>query len=1144
MAAPRATKVLIQTPEGGLTQSYFLTTGLLAHSLQLLAGAAVVGASVSINGGAPKTDPDLWRLEGSQLLVPDPVARPEGLALAMGDNLVQIRGVLATGELGPTAQATLRRVSSEGLGGTLPPPSGLYVVRHTTSVEVVAEAPDDPDLTGIRFWVSRGPGGQGSGWRLLSQTLVIPQLEQESDSEAGAVTAGLGDKVGTVRILVALDPDEGAPGNPEEVGRVRITGGADYRVRSSVLGRRSALIARHTHDRTEGGSIEAALGPLMPDDPLYYAATAIYNDVGTERESPLSAEVVGAPLTPGPAGGGSLAEPSRDQVRAEAAAAVLVRRRDLDVKPGSFWSDVFLDPLSVEADRVRFILDFVHRARSPRALLEIDDPGMLGESVSVADSPYKQALRVALQLRSNSDVQQVIDRAFEMLASNVGISRSPGRRAIGLATVYTTAFPVDAVEVGVGARITLGGQGYHAIEGGSIPPGGTGSSYDPLRGRWAVQVQIEADSPGTQGNLTAGQRGSISGYPSSVQVTNESDILGGDKPWSNLELTEQVERALASVDSGTERGLETIAVRSPGVVEVRTIAAGNPLLRRGPGTVDVWVRGSMPARLEETAVFLSASRLGGSAVLIGDPRDLRFQILDPELTEKTPLLALVDIPERGFGLLNQTRGYRFNLSGAAVTGPNTFALSPRVNDPADIGPGDSFSVDYRLRVGSSYVPKRQPLISVASVVGEVSGAVSPDRYILSQAADPLQAGRSVRAGDAVVILPAPEGSGEIVPAIDLVSVQSERHVVLEGPEYLARLGVDPVTVVLRDGNGVAFVGPLDPRPAGEDPDWDFILPANPQYNPVGLRFRPGGPIRPGDTIYADYGHDENFEVRYVAEGIIAAVQNRVDARRHGDADPLVKIAVPVRVDLAATIVLARDPARPTQVARVDAAVRQALDRLFGASRLQQDMWQSDVVGAIEGVAGVLHVVLPLRAMGRANGSQVLGEASDVGEADLIEVEAWRRGSVRCYLMRNPLLWPTSSGGGPPTSFRGVRLRNRQLLLLDDPPGIDGLPLAATPYQCHIVGNGGMLIPGISDEESLRDMLPVGASRRVQVDLRRQTTRNRLLISLPTDDKGTGPVEVSYLVAGSPATASDVACNPFEHLVLGAVQVEYEQESAS
>lgn len=1139
----RATEVLIHTPEGTLTQAYFLTTGLPSQSLLLEAGAAVVGAAVSVNGGPYRTDPDLWRLDGSTLQVPDPVARPEGLSLAAGDNVVQIRGVLATGELGPTATATLRRVAAEGMGGALPPPTALRVVRHTTAAEIVAEAPDDPNLTGIRFWVATGPGGTGSGWRLLTQNPVIPQPEQAEEVEVGSATAALGNQVGTVRLLVALDPPSGPAGEPFEAGRVRITGGADYLVRSGVVQRRSAMIARYSHDRTEGGSIEAALGPLLPSDPLWYATTALFRDAndGAQRESPFSAEVVGAPLTPGPAGAMALSEPSRDKVRAEAAAAVLGRRRDLDVKPGSFWSDAFLDPLSVEADRIRFILDFVHRARAPRALLEIDDPGLLGQSIAVSDSPYKQALRIALQLRSDADVQQVIDRAFEMLASNVGLSRSPGRRAVGPVVVFTQTLPTQAIDVGVGARITLGGQSYHAVEPGSIPPGGTGTSYDPRLGRWSVQIQVEADQPGTAGNLSAGQKGTIAGYPSSVQVENASDILGGDDPWSNLELTEQTERALASVDSGSERGLETLAVRAAGVVEVRTVAAGNPLLRRGPGTVDVWVRGSLPAQMEETAVFTTASRLGGQAALIGDPRDLRFQILDPDLGAKTPLLALVDIPDRGFGARNQTRGYAFNLAGALVTGPSTFSLDRTVNDPADIAPGDAISVDYRLRTSSRYVPRRQPVLAVTSVVGEVSGAVEAGQYELDTSADPLQIGRSVRAANAVVIRPPADGA-EIVPAAELVPVQGERHLVLEGPEYLARLGADPVTVVVRSASGTAFVGPLDPRARGTQPDWDFILPADSQRDPVGIEFRQDGPIRPGDTVFFDYGHDENFTVQYTAEGIVGAVQDAVDARRHGDADPLVKIAEPVPVDIAATVVLQRDPARPVQVARVDAAARQALDRLFSGSKLQQDRWQSDVVGALEGIPGVRHVLLPLRAMGRADGSQVLGETRMLGSGDLIEVAAWRRGSVATYLTREPLQWPTSDGGGPPTLFRGVRLGSQQLALLDDPPGIDGLPLAAAAYQAHIIGRGGALIPGISDDLTVRTQLPAGAARADVVALRRQLTWNRVLLTLPIDAAASGALEVSYVVSGSPTTASDVPCGPFEHLVLGAVQIEYGQEN--
>lgn len=1140
----RATEVLIQTPEGTLTQTYFLTTGLASQALRLEAGSAVVGAAVSVNGGPFRTDPDLWRLDGTALQVPDPVARPEGLSLAGGDNVVLVRGVLATGELGPAASATLRRVAAEGLGGALPPPTALRVVRHTTSAEVVAEAPDDPNVTGIRFWASTGPGGTGSGWRLLTPQPVTPQPEQAEEVEVGSATAALGNQVGTVRLLVALDPPAGPAGAPYESGQVPITGGADYIVRSTVVQRRAAMVARFSHDRTEGGSIEAALGPLLPSDPLWYATTALYRDAndGAQRESPMSAEVVGAPLVPGPAGALALSQPVREQVRAEAAAVVLGRRRDLDVKPGSFWSDTFLDPLSVEADRVRFILDFVHRARSPRALLEIDDPGLLGQSIAVSDSVYKQALRVALHLRSDADVQQVIDRAFEMLASNVGISRSPGRRAVGPLVVFTQSLPNQAVDVGVGARVSLGGNGYHVVEPGSIPPGGTGAAYDPRRGRWSVQVQVEADQPGRASNLPAGQKGSLAGYPSSVQVENESDLIGGDDPWSNLELTEQTERALASVDSGSERGMETIAVRAAGVLEVRSVAAGNPLLRRGPGTLDLWVRGSLPATLEETAVFATRSRLGGAAVPVGDPRDLRFQVLDPELTAKTPLLALVDDPARGFGARNQTRGYAFNLAGALVTGPNTFALSKSVNDAADIGPGDAISVDYRLRAGSRYVPRRQPVLRVTSVLGEVSGAVDPGQYVLDASADPLQEGRSVRANNAVVLLPPADGA-DPVPSVPLVPTLRERHLILSGPEYLGRLGADPVTVVVRSASGAAFVGPLDPRAPDQDPDWDFILPADPQRDPLGLLFRSGGPIRPGDVVYVDYGHDENFSVQYLAEGIVGTIQDAADARRHGDATPLAKAAQPVPVDLAMTVVLQRDPARPVQVARVDAALRQALDRLFSGSKLQQDCWQSDVISAVEGIPGVRHLLLPLRAMGRADGAQVLGEVHPLTSLDLQEVAAWRRGPVAVFLVRDPIAWPTSEGGGPPTSFRGIRLGSTQLALLDDPPGPDGLPLGAAPYQAHFIGSGGALIPGVSDDETVASLLPPSSPRADLIALRRDATRNRVLLALPADGAVLGDLEVSYVVAGTPATARDVPCGPFEHLVLGAVQVEYAQENA-
>ncbi len=1118
----------IRWDEGTSGDSLLVTTSLAARFLRGTAGGDVVALLVKV-GTAPETgNPVLWRMDpNGKFVLPDPAAYPDGLPLLDGDNTVVARPVLASGEVGAPITALIRRVSTVS---TAPPsPTAIRAERRSQSVVIEVECPMDPALKSLRYYVASAPRSGGASFSLLvadvgfadeaSDEVVVSQVEAQVGPQAGEarVTALIGDVEHLVGTLDLGDDD------------------TPVRVQAQAVRRHTRRISRYEHDRTVP-TVAGLLGSLPLDVPLWYAASCVFDAEGIEVEGPLSEAVSSAPLTTLPLGPVTLPVPSRQAIAGSLAPAILRRQPGIDVKPGSFWDDAFVVPVSAEIERVRFVLDFANRARSARALLQVDDPDLTGTSVPVSESSYKQSLRDALFLPDDPTVQRVIDRAFEALASNLGITREQGTRAEGPVQVVSSQRPTTSINIGAGTRIDFGGRAYVVTVPGSIPVDGLASTYDPSTGRYVTEVRAEAEVAGNASNVAAGERGTIEGQPDAVAAVAASDLLG-DPPDSNAKLTERIERALGAVDSGTVVGIEADAAGTSGVEQVFCVDRDHPLYRRGPCGTDVWVYGTTaPVRRTETFVFDAAVLRAARAVPVGDPRRLRFRV--EGASEERPLLYVIDNRSRSLGARNMTRGYWFDLTNVQVSGPDTFDLDPLRNDPGLVGQADEVSVDVRLRVSSEYVTDRQPVRSISSLTGEETGLLDPSTYVLSKRADPLLKGRSTVADDSIVLRPPPPGQLVSV-GIPSLSVSGERHVVLDGPEPLGRLGVDPTSIVVRDpATGASFRGPLDPVPPGAgDPDWDVEIPAT-SRDPLVLRFARDGKVRPGDAVLIDYAYDQNFVVEYMYEGIVSSVQQVLGAQRHADSNPLAKIAVEVPVDLKMTVVLRHDPARPVSVSRSSAAILTALSRLFAPRRMGEAMRISEVVAAVNDVPDVSYVVQPLALQGRSYGSLVLAEA--VADVGWTRIDAWSGDTVTAYL--SPLLaWPPQPGGGTDLDPVSVRVRLVPVTTVTQPPTASGEPFRSLAPSAYVVEARGLVIPGVSDDATLASLLPPDSTDPTILAERASRSGQRVIVFLPREAPPPSDVEVTYVTADPPREPSDVEVGLLEKVVLGQVEILFNQE---
>jgi uncharacterized phage protein gp47/JayE len=1146
-----ATAPQIALPTGiGFTTNLTFTTNESSITITGTVGVNTASIQVSINGAPFVSDPTLIQFVLQTFTIPNPVSYPSGLNLNLGVNTIQIRAIDVVGGVSPISTVTVTRVSA--VNQTIAQiPTGIRVVRHTNSVDVLASVPPAnatlPTLSfvGFNYYASQNPGGATTGYFQVNQSPVSASTEFVED-DLGTLndTAAWTDQFHkNVRIRVT-DVDDFGNELAVQLDSIHDVSSLSGQLRfSSTLVNfqfTNFVVFNFNRDGSSPNTINAdQFNGVAATDPLYFVVTAVYFDsaTNTKIETPHSQEVLGTPLIIDT----TIRDlPGRTQVQIVTAYVVAVQAVNTQISliPGSISRDVDIDPFSSEAERIWFLIDFIHRSQSFLTLLAVDNVSGSGISDPVSGSAYKQALMAAVGLTQDAGVQSLIDQQFDKLAGNVATTRLPGRAAVGTEVIYTLNAPTTDLIIPAGTQVTsnpdptTGASAQTFVIGGSytLPAANAQAFYNFSTKRYEIIAQITAVNVGSAGNLPAGAITNIIGV-AGVSVINENATVFGDDQETNHDLAERAILSFSAVDTGTEGGYAKTAASQVGIIKAEIVKSGDPLMFRDydpvrmkhiGGKVDVWVQGTLERQVTDVFAFTFSQALGVQCQII-NVTTLTFQVLDSRVTPTTPLIEILNNPSQNLGVFNVTLGQAYDLTGVQIISFNEFQLNTTIPQPVT-HLDDIVTADYRFQVADKFIFTLQPVLRVVSVIGEVSGSLTPTNssgaggnYTLFRADDPLLNGNSTIAQNYLTVV---QFNG--IPTGNTIPINNETHVLIGfQADPLNSVGINTATIVVYDvTRTITYKGPGTASP-------DYALVPGTPTTPVSIVRTPSSTIPNGATVSVDYVHDENFTVTYVINDLLQQLQQVLNKMRHVTADVLAKQTVDNNVNIETTVQLSAGASQ----ANVDPNIRTAVSIVLDTKTIGEGVAQSNVDSAINNTSGVAFNVLPMALMGYADGSQRLREDIGSGFEPLPSLSI---GGNLVYIMTQSFEFPTIDSGGPPTLPRGVYQDGIGLTMATS-LAIVGQSAA----QAWIIGAEGAIIAGYSDDATL---ISQGVPADQLVATRLNLTANHAVVSLsasgtPPDNPGNHDYSVTYVIFGNTGS-QDIQGAQVEYITLGNFTVTY------
>jgi hypothetical protein len=1154
-----APQISLRDGSGSATEVMF-TTNQDSIVLEGTVDTNTVDIQVSIDGASFISDATLVELDGIAFTIPSPTSYPDGLPLNPGVNSIRIRSIDIVGSVSPIATASVTRVTTVEGGGAIPtgvktrrrrgevdiliakPTQQFFVGRGETS-ELAQEELTNFEFQGYNVYASTSPGGT-TGYFKVNENLVT----EESDTVFDEAQNGLRseeiefephDDARTLRLRLTQEDEFGneleanldSSSQILTIGtRIRFAADTDEIIRTEY--------AAFTHNRAGGlGIINSDQWVDVEDtEPLYYVTTGVYYDANQriEYETPYSQEILSKPLIIDTA---IRDLPGRTQLQVTLNFVDAIQRvnEEISLIPGSTTRDVSIDPFASEAERIWFVLDFVHRSQSFLTLLQIDDAN--GDEVSdpVATSAYKSALKAALGFTTDQAVQQLIDTQFDKLAGNFQKSRLAGRPAVGQAVFYTTTRPSQDVTIASGTIVSTDADAANKLPsvrflvGGTyvLPAADAEAYYNFETQRYEIITNVTAESAGSNGNRSAGSIKNLLSNISGFRVTNTEATVFGTNRESNNDLAVRAQLGFVSVDTGTEGGYAATVAEQIGIIKSKIVKSGDALMMRDyddvrakhiGGKVDVWVQGLQERTVTETFAFTFEVARDIRCQII-DVTNLIFRALDSRVTTDTPIVEIFDNLAQGLGVRNATQGKDYDLTGVVLLDYETFQLNNSIQT-FTTALDDVVTADYRFRSVNQFTFSLQPVRRVTSVVGEASGTLSStEGYDLYKTEDPLLEGESTIASDYLVIN---QVGG--VPSGDTIAINDEQHVMIGFfEERLGSIGVNTATIrVFNEDRSTEYDGPGSSAP-------DFEIIEGTATTPARIIRSSSSTIVSGQTVSVDYEHDENFTVTYVINDLLQQLQRTINTNRHTTADVLVKQAVLNSVDLETTIQLKQGAKKD----KVDPAVRSNVSRELNQKLIGQGTAQSDFINAVDSTDGVDFQVLPLAKMGYADGSRKLRESVRSTSARLSSLDI---GGNRVFILTNALQYPTINGGGLETEHKGV--------FQDD----IGMTLSATltivgnSPGAYIIGDDGAIISGYSDDATIASETGLTDADDIETERLRRTA-NHVVVSLEgtTDEPEDHVYAATYVIQGDTGP-HDLQASEVEFLDLGALVLTFREAS--
>lgn len=638
-------------------------------------------------------------------------------------NTILVRAEDKFGNTSETVILNIKLIEDEDSDLIVSPPTGLSTKSFKDSIEVIWAQNPEPEVIGYNVYFSLDTGGGTFGY-IKANNNLITESSFEEDIEFPLSSS------------------------------LTFTGNVKTNIEQNLVERTRFFSFRPEAD-PEGNAFEQGV-------PIYFVITAVsFNQsTKTEIESFYSAEISGEPII--------IDQTVRDlvprsfgDILADLITSIKGKDTKIDLHPGSTVRDIFLDPASEELRKLYIVLDFINRAQSFLTLREFDD--FDGDNISdlVEDSSRKQLLADALNL-TNFEVQELIDDQFDKLAFNFNIKRLEATPSQTELTVYTTVEPSEDIIIQRGATFSVGeGTGventviFEALTQVELRAANATSYYNRQNARWEILVPVQSTTTGSSTNVPAGVITSVlSGVNNaSVRSTNDQAAIFGQDEETNSELADRASLALISIDTGTRGGYLKTVQQIPQIRLAKIVSAGHKLMERDfdelrnkhlGGKVDIYIQGDVLYSYEEIFSFSYPQKENELADIVSLEL-FQFQPKNTELSTFNPIFEVTKIT-------NVTRKLDYDLTNLQIIGGSVIDLDETLDLNQQIGLDrfDVIHITYRYRTSLNYIPKRQPVIEIISVVGDLSGDLGRN-YNFKKIDDPLFLGNSVYAQDSVEI---------------------------------------------------------------------------------------------------------------------------------------------------------------------------------------------------------------------------------------------------------------------------------------------------------------------------------------------------------------------------------------------------------
>lgn len=1017
----------------------------------------------------------------------------EGIDLNQGSNSFFITA--NDSQNNNTTTLTLIIISSIDSSTTKPtPPINIKTERADDNV-ILSWVHTDSKVSSYNVYASAISGG-GNGYQQINKIPIDPisygfkseKVTSVADFSSDVKAIEEDPNILTIKALQnTTESSIGTQEIAESVSRLRLT--------TNVSSIELETKVSFNHNRTNPNSATTIdIGEFTSLDenvPLYYVITSVKVVDNQSVESPFSVEVGTAPINLQLVNT-TLPNVTDAQLTESMISAIYDADPTASVHAGSAIRDLFIDPVISEISRIRVLLDFCYKATNFVSLNDIDDPTGLGESIFVSNSSYKQLLKEAYFLDTDTQVQNLIDICFDRLASNLGIVRRSGQVARGEATFFSRSLPTFDLIVPIGQILSASGVRFRTLQEGVISVAEAPNFYNPITRRYEITLPIQADSAGISGNLTSGQI--TSGAPLGLSVVNNASTFGGSTRETNQELMTRAMTYISSVDVGTRAGYERITRESAGVLGYEVIDADSPYMLRDNdlgGKVDIWVRGEILSSVTDVYAPSYKSRKGSRFIPIHSEGAYKFQASDA--TTENPLFKMID-RSNTFGLKNQTNGEFFDLTGATISEGKILILDSSISQPT-YRMTDIILGDYRTDVTNKIVLDRQPVRQVVSVRKADGTDLT---YTFYKTEDPLLQGQSSMAQDYIVI----DNDG----LEKVITITAEQHTLNElYTETLSNRGIDITTIVVKDSNGNTFASPLTSATP------DYVIEMNGDLTLI--KRTTSSTITSSQNVFVDYEYLENITVTYQTNLVVSNLQLEIDAQKHMGADVLIKEVSPVRVNVKGLVYLEQGASATS----VDSIVKAALFNLITNTTLGGNLYPSDFIREIDSVQGVSYVSVPLTELSLSEGDQILREK--VSPTIPVEISDFTSSSHKVWLMDVQLDHvPASSGGSNVRVF----LNRKE---------IDTLTVGQRELATNWLGTKGSIV-------GLEKAYVSSAGVLTEIP----NSARKLMLSLPLGETPSDyEIEVNYTCGDGTGVVSEIRLNTFSYFQVGDLSFTYEEE---